>query len=478
MCTYLHKVKSTYYFRRPVPKHLIGHFRTANGAARTEWCISLRVKDREQAKRLLPTHTIETDRLIENAEAEISATALVSQMTAREREELEAERRDAVAKAERYDGRRELRILLRQRLKLTTAELPPELAAARDLINEQRAEAEAAKAALAAIRWDNEAIRISGGTSASYASLLDLFDDYARTSGARVKTTKEWRPHVERLVEFLGHDNAASITALHIVKWVEHLEAAPSKRGQPLSPQTVRKSYLPAVRLALGAGVRQGLLSQNVAEKLPLPRIRKPVQSRERDFRTEEIVAILSRSLQPQAGRVQEPLRRAIRWAGWLCAYSGARVGEILQLRSQDVAQMDGIWSMHITPEAGSTKTDKPRWVPIHEHLLAQGFVEVAQRANGPLFYPEGRTGVEPYKPNYNRYREWVRTFLKDKSVQPCHAWRHTFKTLGRDCGMDADTLDAIQGHTPPTEGKAYGSFSIKKKATELEKLPRYPVDA
>lgn len=51
MCTYRHKVGPTYYFRRPVPKHLVGHFRTAKGAARTEWSISLRVKDRDQAKR-------------------------------------------------------------------------------------------------------------------------------------------------------------------------------------------------------------------------------------------------------------------------------------------------------------------------------------------------------------------------------------------------------------------------------------------
>jgi integrase len=30
----------------------------------------------------------------------------------------------------------------------------------------------------------------------------------------------------------------------------------------------------------------------------------------------------------------------------WLCAYSGARVGEIAQMRGSDIIQMEGIWVM------------------------------------------------------------------------------------------------------------------------------------
>jgi integrase len=55
------------------------------------------------------------------------------------------------------------------------------------------------------------------------------------------------------------------------------------------------------------------------------------------------------------------------------------RLGEILQLRRSDVREEDGIWAIHITPRAGDTKTDLPRWVPLHEHLIAQGFVAWVQ---------------------------------------------------------------------------------------------------
>jgi len=65
MCTHLDKTGSTYYFRRPVPKDLIGQFTTSSGKPRTEWKFSLGTKDREQAKRLLRPHVAETYRLID-----------------------------------------------------------------------------------------------------------------------------------------------------------------------------------------------------------------------------------------------------------------------------------------------------------------------------------------------------------------------------------------------------------------------------
>ncbi|WP_439371024.1 hypothetical protein [Bradyrhizobium sp. DASA03120] len=43
---------------------------------------------------------------------------------------------------------------------------------------------------------------------------------------------------------------------------------------------------------------------------------------------------------------------------------------------------------MKLTPEAGTLKTGKPRVVPIHEHLIAQGFIEMVQQVGkGALFY-------------------------------------------------------------------------------------------
>jgi integrase len=59
-----------------------------------------------------------------------------------------------------------------------------------------------------------------------------------------------------------------------------------------------------------------------------------------------------------------------------ICAYSGASAGEITQLRGIDVEQHGDFYTMKLTPEAGTIKTRKARTVPLHEHIIAQDFLD------------------------------------------------------------------------------------------------------
>ena len=72
-----------------------------------------------------------------------------------------------------------------------------------------------------------------------------------------------------------------------------------------------------------------------------------------------------TRAFRPQEWRIvlaaasaitdtSSPTEAAKRWVPWLCAYTGARPGEITQLRKSDVAQEEGIHAVRITPEAGT----------------------------------------------------------------------------------------------------------------------------
>jgi integrase len=62
------------------------------------------------------------------------------------------------------------------------------------------------------------------------------------------------------------------------------------------------------------------------------------------------------------------------RWVPWLCAYTGARVGELTQLRAGDVQARQGpagsIWVLRLTPDAGTIKTGRARTVPLHADLV------------------------------------------------------------------------------------------------------------
>src|SRR5690348_9767205 len=73
MCTYLDQVGSTYYFRRAVPAELRPYLLTATGKPRAEFKLSLRTKDREAAKRLLPDLVQKIDLMFDEARARLAA---------------------------------------------------------------------------------------------------------------------------------------------------------------------------------------------------------------------------------------------------------------------------------------------------------------------------------------------------------------------------------------------------------------------
>jgi integrase len=174
-------------------------------------------------------------------------------------------------------------------------------------------------------------------------------------------------------------------------------------------------------------------------------------------------------------------LSAAKRWVPWLLAYTGARIAEITQLRKEDVKVDGDIHFIRITPDAGSVKTGEFRDVPLHPHLIELGFLEfVSASDNGPLFYSKvtrkGRT--HPSKQVAGRVSEWVRSLgVVAANVKPSHGWRHRFKTIGLEVGMNGRVLDAIQGHAPRTAGDAYGDVTLKAKWDAIKLLPRYSIE-
>jgi integrase len=82
-------------------------------------------------------------------------------------------------------------------------------------------------------------------------------------------------------------------------------------------------------------------------------RVPKKAKLRDRDFTPNEASMILSASLIPAGGKVAAEYVLARRWIPWLCAYTGARVNEISQLRKQDVQEHEGIWAILITLRQG-----------------------------------------------------------------------------------------------------------------------------
>lgn len=309
-----------------------------------------------------------------------------------------------------------------------------------------------------------------------------LYDSYAEAVGVRPATHQEGSGHIANFCQHSGVEDARAISADMVFEWRDFLLSEEKKGGRKRDPLTVRK-YVATLNACLNWAVQERKLNKNVAKAVVVRAPKKP-KLREREFTNDEALLILSASLRPVEVNLSEGHAMARRWIPWICAYTGARVNEISQLKAQDIQQVDGIWTIRITPEAGTVETGEARVVPLHEHLIEQGFVAFAKgRVEGPLFYdPELQRvrgeGNRHVKKVGERLATWVRNNvgIVDASIKPNHAWRHKFKSLAYEHGIEERVADAIQGHAPKSVGQSYGTVTVKAMNDAIAKLPRFEV--
>jgi integrase len=230
-------------------------------------------------------------------------------------------------------------------------------------------------------------------------------------------------------------NRAGGITEDAARKWVHGLITEKRRAS------TVRDIWLSASRRVFSWAREHKRIRQNPFKEVKVDVPRK-MQTREdgRSFTATEASTILKGSLAYE--KPTTPTERTRRWVPWLCAYSGARPGEITQLRGSDIEDRNGLYVMKLTPDAGTMKTRKIRVVPLHEHIIAQGFIEmVKQVGKGALFYNDTtpqRISADPLKPSRSRsdtarahLGTWVRGLgVDDPELSPNHSWRHTFKRI------------------------------------------------
>jgi integrase len=147
-------------------------------------------------------------------------------------------------------------------------------------------------------------------------------------------------------------------------------------------------------------------------------------------------------------------------WLPLLALYTGARLEEPGQLHPDDVyvesseSGADGVasaWVLRITDEGEGQRlknSGSRRRVPLHPELLRLGFVEFAQsRRVGSLIFHELREDVAGRETgNYSKwFGRWLR---KERCVTDTrmtfHSFRHGFKDLCRDVGIDEPVHDAL----------------------------------
>ena len=322
-------------------------------------------------------------------------------------------------------------------------------------------------------RGDAQAASSNGGAK----TIKEVFEGWkleAKAAELTQKTIKEYQSVITRFIDLLGHDDAQLVSPADVVRWKD------KRLADGRAAKTVKDVDLSALKSVFGWAERNHILPSNPAKGITL-KVGKRSQQRPKGFTDEEAAAVLSAAIGYLPSSKEHPRTSAAkRWAPWLCAYTGARIGEVAQLRRQDVRRDGAHWIMTITPEAGPVKNKERREVPLHPHLVELGFPAfVLGQPPGYLFVSVGRGSdvLGPLQAVKNRVSEFVRTIVPDKRVAPNHGWRHRFKTVGFDVGIPERVLDAICGHSAKTVGQRYGDVTLRARTDAVGRLPRYEVN-
>jgi integrase len=328
--------------------------------------------------------------------------------------------------------------------------------------------------------WEAKTKPAAPITGATITGIRDGWAKEATATGkASVSALRAYDHSIRKLVEFLGHDAAARVTPENVVAFKDaRLGEINLRTGRPISAKTVNDGDLTALKTVFGWAVKNRKLTSNPAAGITVT-FAKPVRLRQKGFTETEASAVLrhASSYKP-AGREAPKTTVAKRWAPWLCAYTGARIGEMLQLRKEDLRREGKVYILRITPEAGTVKGRKFRDVPLHPHLVELGFPAFVEASSqGYLFItPTEKGGWRgPWHAIKNRVGEFVREVVSDPQVQPNHGWRHRFITLCREHGVDQEIRRMITGH----KGEGVDEVSYGDPAglyREICKLPRYRI--
>jgi integrase len=202
--------------------------------------------------------------------------------------------------------------------------------------------------------------RINGGgagvvaarsqTGTSLKGLVESWWVEASSTGRKPSTRESYTNTMTAFVAFLGHDDAGRVTRDDVVGFKDHRLASVNPRnGKRVSAKTVKDSDLAGLKTIFGWAVTNGKMDLNPAEGVTI-KLGRSQKLRSKAFSDSEAEAVLKASQSLQQGRERPKTFAAKQWVPWLCAYTGARVGELAQLRKEDIRREGSHWIANINP--------------------------------------------------------------------------------------------------------------------------------
>lgn len=333
--------------------------------------------------------------------------------------------------------------------------------------------------------------------------IMYLFDVYAaqrRSEGRKGDDTlRQDRIAVLGFAEFIGASrNLRSVTAVEVREWRNTMAALPVgyRKRKDFSGLSMRQ----AVELtAKVGGKKPSLLTVNKnlsglssffvwakreghAENNPCDGLRYDADKRKNPrppFTVEQLNAMLKSPLFVGFAEDAQEHRKGNQntrdWRFWIplvCLFTGARIGEIAQLRVDDVECHEGHWFIHIrhSERTGQrTKNRRSRIAPMHSILRKIGFVDFAQdrkeralQGGDQSLFPD--LALNDREQHGQASRFW-RTYLSRIGVKDgadghgSHSFRHGLADQLRLAGYHDIEIGVVLGHQQGSVTSGYGKL-------------------
>ncbi len=330
------------------------------------------------------------------------------------------------------------------------------------------------------------------------------------------KTHKDREKKLSYLVEHIGADRVLSaITPQDVVSYRDAIRRLrkQSKRtagasfitqqtenaDARISQTTAENIFVPCKAFFGWAKGHQGLIAANPTEDVRFPKVKAVKGGKpRRPFKAAELERLFSSPVftgMKSAKRRFEPgsllVKDAHFWLPVLGYYTGARLGELVQLHVADIHLEGPVPYIDISEEGGELrgsgheKSVKSvagvRKVPIHPDVMALGFAAFVAKAlkdkrSKRLFWQVGFGADGQASTVFSKWfaRLMDKAGLSDPSLV-FHSFRHTAEDAFRNAFVPQYVIDRIIGHSGGKTSDGYGegiSLETAHEAMTKAKLP------
>lgn len=486
MCNYRHKAPNgVYYFRRAIPEHLRPFF-----DGKREIKFTLRTKDREAAKRLIPDHTKASQADLDRAQAAFDVAAQppkapVSQARLdRERARWEWDQEQADLASEAAQNADEEAEELAPIMDALEAGQVPEAA--------PQHVARAAQLAIANVRQiygaelEREANkRYSPGAAAVAEKAVvppkgkgiyldtDIVDGWATERRASVGGRAAYESSARLFNSIMGRKSVELISRADVQAYKQNLIADDERT------QINVRNHLGYLRTLLNWAAQNDLIETNPAKEVRFRVTERP--EKRPDFHIDDLTKLFAGPVHSKGERPKGCGGEAAYWLPLLALFMGARREELGQLRVGDVRQTAYVddaeqrrqaWCIDITdrPDAKGVLVNQlknaasRRLIPLHPKLIELGFIGYVQGLNdqqGRVFPDLKPIGVRQRLTD--KWGQWFgkyRQYLGIDADKVFHSFRHTWKTHATSVGISERICRELQGHDGKDAADKYGSKS------------------